>query len=634
MESMTVVQIAAVTMLPIFLRPPESIASGPKGRLQDSAGSAVALALRWLAKIVLLGSIAFLVIGYGDSMPGAVRHYVYSFGLYAFVGFLMDGPAALAVEALGLQVIPTFDQPWMSSCLADFWGRRWNIPTTSVLRTVVYDTIVDGCLVIPARRLAAAPATAAAELKNLPRSAQNGGDHQTHLAPASPPEHQQMQRSPRTPAEQELAARSHPQPKQQQQPMQQGARRPSMLRRQLGLHATFLVSGLVHDYIAWLVRLDGVWGWKWTVFFYMQAPLMSLEALGNRLLRRAGVQLPRPLTILLTLAALEVMAYDLFFGFVERDTDLAHRVVTAVTSSYAGLLAPLQPLVAGLVAAASEESMTVAQIAATLSLPLFPKPLSRTKSGPEGRLQDSAGSGAALAVRLLGKLALTVLVVLLYEQYRETMPLVLKHYVLAFVIYAMSGIIMDGPAAVVVEALGLEVLPTFDQPWMPASGGFHVDGERQQNASAQQQQQQKGIVQQQQKQPRPSLLRRQLGLNAAFFVSGVFHEHMAWLLTGSNKLGWKWTFFFWVQAPLMSLEALGSRLLLRAGVQLPRPLTILLTHVVLQALALDLFFGHMEEQGVSQKIVIAIARCIHAARRPLQSAAVGWLEAAGLLTSS
>ncbi|GLC53268.1 hypothetical protein PLESTB_000726500 [Pleodorina starrii] len=280
------------------------------------------------------------------------------------------------------------------------------------------------------------------------------------------------------------------------------------------------------------------------------------------------------------------------------------------------------------------ESMTVAQIAATLSLPLFPKPLSRTKSGPEGRLQDSAGSGAALAVRLLGKLALTVLVVLLYEQYRETMPLVLKHYVLAFVIYAMSGIIMDGPAAVVVEALGLEVLPTFDQPWMPASGGFHVDGERQQNASAQQQQQQKGIVQQQQKQPRPSLLRRQLGLNAAFFVSGVFHEHMAWLLTGSNKLGWKWTFFFWVQAPLMSLEALGSRLLLRAGVQLPRPLTILLTHVVLQALALDLFFGHMEEQGVSQKIVIAIARCIHAARRPLQSAAVGWLEAAGLLTSS
>ncbi|GLC67260.1 hypothetical protein PLESTF_000534500 [Pleodorina starrii] len=343
------------------------------------------------------------------------------------------------------------------------------------------------------------------------------------------------------------------------------------------------------------------------------------------------------------------------------------------------------------------ESMTVAQIAATLSLPLFPKPLSRTKSGPEGRLQDSAGSGAALAVRLLGKLALTVLVVLLYEQYRETMPLVLKHYVLAFVIYAMSGIIMDGPAAVVVEALGLEVLPTFDQPWMSASlsefwgrrwnipttsilrtvvydtfaegclispasraasgtggpsrasvaltaaangtrsqqaAGFTSTESDSQNASAQQQQQQKGIVQQQQKQPRPSLLRRQLGLNAAFFVSGVFHEHMAWLLTGSNKLGWKWTFFFWVQAPLMSLEALGSRLLRRAGVQLPRPLTILLTHVVLQALALDLFFGHMEEQGVSQKIVLAIARCIHAARRPLQSAAVDWLEAAGLLTSS
>ena len=36
-----------------------------------------------------------------------------AFGMYAFVGFLMDGPGAVAVEALGLQLVPTFDAPWL-----------------------------------------------------------------------------------------------------------------------------------------------------------------------------------------------------------------------------------------------------------------------------------------------------------------------------------------------------------------------------------------------------------------------------------------------------------------------------------------------------------------------------------------
>ncbi len=36
-----------------------------------------------------------------------------------------------------------------SDCLADFWARRWNITTSSVLRTSVYDVVIDGCLVNP-----------------------------------------------------------------------------------------------------------------------------------------------------------------------------------------------------------------------------------------------------------------------------------------------------------------------------------------------------------------------------------------------------------------------------------------------------------------------------------------------------
>lgn len=53
-------------------------------------------------------------------------------GLVGFLGLLMDGPAAFATSVLRLRIIPTFDQPWYSSSLADYWGRRWNISTSTV----------------------------------------------------------------------------------------------------------------------------------------------------------------------------------------------------------------------------------------------------------------------------------------------------------------------------------------------------------------------------------------------------------------------------------------------------------------------------------------------------------------------
>ena len=41
--------------------------------------------------------------------------------------------------------------PPQSTSLADFWGRRWNITASSVLRTLVYDTIAEGRLVAAAK---------------------------------------------------------------------------------------------------------------------------------------------------------------------------------------------------------------------------------------------------------------------------------------------------------------------------------------------------------------------------------------------------------------------------------------------------------------------------------------------------
>ncbi|GIL82886.1 hypothetical protein Vretifemale_11794 [Volvox reticuliferus] len=324
----------------------ESSMSGPKGRLHDSAGCATSLATRWIAKIALLGFVVFLIIQFGDSMRAPLRHYTYAFGLYAFVGFLMDGPGALVMEALGLQLIPTFDQPWMSSSLADFWGRRWNIPTASVLRTIAYDTIMDGSLIKPMRP----HVRGAARMLSPPSSKKTVGEVRDMLVPAAPHDTPQPSGAPSSPEEQHLGHyqdgghhQHHDQQQHHHHQRHSKKQGPSLLRRQLALNCTFFVSGIVHEYIAWVVVGDGKWGWKWTLFFWIQAPMMTLEAICGHLLRRRGVQIPRALAILLTLTMLELLAYDLFFGFVDKDTDIAARTVAAVSSSYRSLLAPLQP---------------------------------------------------------------------------------------------------------------------------------------------------------------------------------------------------------------------------------------------------------------------------------------------------
>lgn len=44
-------------------------------------------------------------------------------GLYGFITFIMDGPAAFLIGALDMRVAPAFDRPWLATSLADFWGR-------------------------------------------------------------------------------------------------------------------------------------------------------------------------------------------------------------------------------------------------------------------------------------------------------------------------------------------------------------------------------------------------------------------------------------------------------------------------------------------------------------------------------
>ncbi|KAK6132988.1 hypothetical protein DH2020_033279 [Rehmannia glutinosa] len=62
---------------------------------------------------------------------------------HAYLGAeLVLAVTAVPVRAvLGLELEPQFDEPYLATSLQDFWGRRWNLMVTSILRPTVYDPV-------------------------------------------------------------------------------------------------------------------------------------------------------------------------------------------------------------------------------------------------------------------------------------------------------------------------------------------------------------------------------------------------------------------------------------------------------------------------------------------------------------
>jgi D-alanyl-lipoteichoic acid acyltransferase DltB (MBOAT superfamily) len=71
-------------------------------------------------------------------LPQLAVHYLYVFITGLFMGGVLDCFALLATALLGMRVAPSFDRPYMSLSLAQFWGHRWNVTTTYLLRCASY----------------------------------------------------------------------------------------------------------------------------------------------------------------------------------------------------------------------------------------------------------------------------------------------------------------------------------------------------------------------------------------------------------------------------------------------------------------------------------------------------------------
>ncbi|KAJ7960849.1 acyl-CoA--sterol O-acyltransferase 1-like, partial [Quillaja saponaria] len=91
-------------------------------------------------KVILLAMI-ICAYDYRDKLQPHLILALYFCHLYLGIELTLAISAAPARAVFGFELEPHFDEPYLSTSLQDFWGRRWNLMVTSILRPTVYNPV-------------------------------------------------------------------------------------------------------------------------------------------------------------------------------------------------------------------------------------------------------------------------------------------------------------------------------------------------------------------------------------------------------------------------------------------------------------------------------------------------------------
>ncbi|KAM0851007.1 hypothetical protein ACQ4PT_052713 [Festuca glaucescens] len=90
-------------------------------------------------KVAIIAAVVRLY-QFNDRLHLYARLALYGVHTYCFLDLLLPCIAA-ATAALGMEAEPQFNRPYLASSLRDFWGRRWNLMVSAILRPSVYDPV-------------------------------------------------------------------------------------------------------------------------------------------------------------------------------------------------------------------------------------------------------------------------------------------------------------------------------------------------------------------------------------------------------------------------------------------------------------------------------------------------------------
>ncbi|CAM8908647.1 unnamed protein product [Rhodiola kirilowii] len=99
-------------------------------------------AMRYAVKAVLL-AVVFKLYDFKARLHLTAILFLYCFHIYFGLEFMLAVVGASARAGLGLELEPQFNEPYLATSLKDFWGKRWNLVVTSILRPIVYEPTMN-----------------------------------------------------------------------------------------------------------------------------------------------------------------------------------------------------------------------------------------------------------------------------------------------------------------------------------------------------------------------------------------------------------------------------------------------------------------------------------------------------------
>ncbi|CAI9783964.1 unnamed protein product [Fraxinus pennsylvanica] len=116
--------------------------------------------MNYVAKLILL-AILIRVYDYKNYIHPYIILFCYCLHIYFMLEMLLAMVATLARVLIRVELEPQFDEPYLATSLQDFWGRRWNLMVSNILRPIVYDPVLSISRRVTARKWATLPAVLA-----------------------------------------------------------------------------------------------------------------------------------------------------------------------------------------------------------------------------------------------------------------------------------------------------------------------------------------------------------------------------------------------------------------------------------------------------------------------------------------
>ncbi|KAF8089437.1 hypothetical protein N665_0506s0043 [Sinapis alba] len=97
--------------------------------------------LFYLLKALLL-ILVIQSFRYSHLLPNKAVLLLYGFNMYFSLELILAVTASLVRAASSLELEPQFNEPYLATSLQDFWGKRWNLMVSEILRPTVYEPVL------------------------------------------------------------------------------------------------------------------------------------------------------------------------------------------------------------------------------------------------------------------------------------------------------------------------------------------------------------------------------------------------------------------------------------------------------------------------------------------------------------